>query len=211
MSVDALQFLASAPHPDLGLPNVLDLEQRPPIYLRSMTRDHLALLFAELGYRVGAEIGVSWGDYSRRLSRSNPDAVIYSIDPYQVYDGYEESYTQKKMEQIFKQAQENLAGTGCVLLREFSQEAAGRFDDGALDFVYIDANHEFTHVANDIKTWSAKVRVGGIVAGHDFARYKRRPLCHVKEVVGAWTYAHHISPWFVVRGSGNSSWFWVKR
>jgi predicted O-methyltransferase YrrM len=40
--------------------------------------------------------------------------------------------------------------------------------DESLDFVFIDANHEYTAVRDDIREWTKKVRVGGIVSGHDY-------------------------------------------
>ncbi|CAE8636596.1 unnamed protein product [Polarella glacialis] len=46
--------------------------------------------------------------------------------------------------------------------------AASEIQDGELDFVYLDARHDFTGVVDDIRAWWPKVRVGGIFAGHDF-------------------------------------------
>lgn len=195
----------------LGVIEPINLEQAPPMILRNMRREHLGRLFKELGYRVGAEVGVSGGYFSRSLWEANRESTIHSVDPYSDYPDYLENYTQERMDALYAEAQEYLKGTGCVLMREYSMEAVESFRDGELDFVYIDANHEFLHFTQDVAKWSEKVRPGGIVSGHDFARYKRRPICHVKEVVQAWTYAHKINPWFVLRGAGNSSWFWVKR
>jgi predicted O-methyltransferase YrrM len=208
--IDALEYL-SEPRPHLGIPEAPDMSRKPPIALPHMKRTHLAMLFNDLGYRTGAEIGVCWGSYSRCLSVNNPEATIYSIDPWEVYPEYLEDYTEEKMERIYAIARKKLEGTGCVIIRKFSMDAVKDFDDASLDFVYIDANHEFQHVTNDIAEWSKKVRPGGIVSGHDFTRYKRKPVCHVKSVVGGWAYSYGIKPWFVARGEHGSSWFWVKQ
>jgi hypothetical protein len=37
-----------------------------------------------------------------------------------------------------------------------------------VDFVYIDASHEYADVADDIANWTPIVHPGGILAGHDF-------------------------------------------
>jgi len=93
-------------------------------------------------------------------------------------------------------------------------DAVKMFDDGSLDFVYIDANHEWPFVTQDIFYWSKKVRSGGIVSGHDYLKVKRPDgLVQVKEVVHAYAEAFDISPWFVIdecieKRAG--SWFWVK-
>jgi hypothetical protein len=37
-----------------------------------------------------------------------------------------------------------------------------------LDFIYVDANHTYQAVKDDIKLWYPKVKSGGIVMGHDY-------------------------------------------
>jgi hypothetical protein len=49
-----------------------------------------------------------------------------------------------------------------------STVAAARVPAGDLDFVYLDARHDFAGVVADIHAWWPKVKVGGIFAGHDF-------------------------------------------
>jgi len=49
-----------------------------------------------------------------------------------------------------------------------SVDAANLIDDESLDFVFIDANHSYESVAEDIKAWFPKVRKGGIISGHDY-------------------------------------------
>lgn len=46
--------------------------------------------------------------------------------------------------------------------------AASRIRDGELDFVYLDARHDFAGVVADVHAWWPKVKVGGVFAGHDF-------------------------------------------
>lgn len=48
-----------------------------------------------------------------------------------------------------------------------SADAASLFEDRSLDFVFIDASHDFDGVRRDVAAWLPKVRVGGIFAGHD--------------------------------------------
>lgn len=52
---------------------------------------------------------------------------------------------------------------------EMSSVAASYlYEDRSLDFVFIDADHSYAAVAQDIDAWRPKVRSGGILAGHDF-------------------------------------------
>lgn len=47
-------------------------------------------------------------------------------------------------------------------------ECVNEFPDKYFDFVYIDADHSYQSVKNDILAWSSKVKDGGILAGHDY-------------------------------------------
>lgn len=51
-----------------------------------------------------------------------------------------------------------------------SSAAAASFADGSLDWVFIDALHDFRNVARDIRTWAPKVKPGGLLSGHDYGR-----------------------------------------
>lgn len=53
-------------------------------------------------------------------------------------------------------------------LKMTSIDASLMFADKSLDFVFIDASHEYAHVLLDIDAWLPKVKPGGILAGHDY-------------------------------------------
>ena len=48
-----------------------------------------------------------------------------------------------------------------------SVQAAQQYADHSLDFVYIDADHAYSSVVEDITAWKNKVKHGGFIAGHD--------------------------------------------
>jgi len=49
-----------------------------------------------------------------------------------------------------------------------SVKAARCFDDGELDFVFIDADHSYQATKSDITAWWPKLRPGGLLIGHDY-------------------------------------------
>ena len=42
------------------------------------------------------------------------------------------------------------------------------FANNSVDFVYLDGDHQYEPVKSEIEAWYPKVRVGGILAGHDY-------------------------------------------
>jgi hypothetical protein len=47
------------------------------------------------------------------------------------------------------------------VLQERSERASHFFDDGSLDWIYLNANHECTHVLRDLAAWVVNVKAGG--------------------------------------------------
>jgi len=191
----------------------LDLNQKSPIDLPGGRRERgFGALLKELGVKVGAEIGVERGKYAQRLFKTIPGLKLYGIDAWTSYGNYRQRYNQEAQDKLYEHAKMRLAPYDCKLIRAYSMDAVKVFDDESLDFVFIDANHEFQHCTNDIAEWSKKVKKGGIVAGHDYAYAKvRGEKMHVKDVIDGWTHAYEINPWFVFRGDKGPSWLWVKK
>lgn len=55
-----------------------------------------------------------------------------------------------------------------IKIRKTSIEAAKDFEDGSLDAVYIDAEHDEDSVREDIRAWRPKIKRGGVLSGHDW-------------------------------------------
>ena len=53
-------------------------------------------------------------------------------------------------------------------IRSSSVEASKLYEDNSLDFVFIDAAHDYKSVYDDLVAWFPKVKPNGIIAGHDY-------------------------------------------
>ena len=53
-------------------------------------------------------------------------------------------------------------------IRMASVKAAALYQDNSLDLVFIDADHEYKSVREDILAWLPKVKSGGVIAGDDY-------------------------------------------
>jgi hypothetical protein len=192
------------------------LPRHSPIEIPNTGREQLAELFAALDFKRGAEIGVYRGEYSEIICKANPKVKLYAIDSWINYG----DFALRGMGQAKDQAQTRLKDFDVDCLHMDSIAASQMFVDGALDFVYIDGNHDFLHVAQDLFYWTRKVRPGGIVAGHDYFQLKKpESNMHCPPVLHAFTEVYKIHPWFILGTKAiipgeirerHRSWFWVR-
>ena len=54
------------------------------------------------------------------------------------------------------------------IIKSISWEGAINYEDNSLDFVFIDAAHDYESVKKDLNAWYPKVKTGGTIAGHDY-------------------------------------------
>lgn len=190
-----------------------------PIRLRLSRHGGLTGLWRELGYTMGAEIGTEQGKFAEEILRDNPGVNLMCVDPYKAYDRYEQHQTQARLDRFKAEARARLTPyfhhhTGPFFWDTTSLEAVVQVPDNALDFVFIDANHAYEFVRDDIAAWAPKVRAGGMVAGHDYkpeGQERRTPLPFgVIRAVDEYVAAHGIAPLFVCKRDVCPSWFWIK-
>lgn len=167
-------------------------------------RHELIEHFAKLGFLVGVEVGVLEGSFSRFMCQTIPGVRLYSVDSWGIGDKREKmrNYHVK----MYERAKMKLAGYNAIMIRECSAIAVKVFEDNSLDFVYIDANHNFLNVLEDVTIWTDKIRLGGIVSGHDYNRLS------VKEAVDTYTKKNGYR--LEVTGlddRGRQSWWFVKK
>ena len=166
-------------------------------------RELLAEVFARAGFTKGAEIGVRRGKFTKILCQENPELHMLCVDPWMAY-GFR--YSEEKQEQIYRECVANLNDQNVTILRKTSMEGVKDVPLESLDFVYIDGNHQFDYVMEDIIHWSRRVRSGGVVACHDF-HYGSN--VDVVQAVKAYTESYHIDPWYVTK-EGQPTAYWVK-
>lgn len=137
-------------------------------------RTELAQYFAKLGFKTGAEIGVCKGHYSKKLCENIPGLKLYGIDNWSNNSGSHRERNHR--DSAYKQTLENLkpflASGHFLIIRKSSMDALADIPDESLDFVFIDADHTYEGVKEDVEGWSKKVRKGGIVSGHDYYEFK---------------------------------------
>lgn len=109
---------------------------------------------------VGLELGVAAGNFSLKMVESGRFSVFFGIDAYADHHDTREYVDTLRLIGVtapFK------------LLRMRFDEALPLFDDESLDFIYIDGYaHTGENGGHTIFHWLRKVKVGGMLAGHDY-------------------------------------------
>jgi hypothetical protein len=171
-----------------------------PFEIPDCSRDDLPQFFVDMGFKVGAEIGVYKGEFSEKFAKVG--LSLFAIDPWRIYKDYSNPRGQERLDFQYEHTKRVLDPyPKCKIIRKTSMEAIEDFEDESLDFVYIDGNHDFRYIAEDLAEWTKKVRKGGIVSGHDFFFTKtgtNTTHWHVAFVLKAYIDAYSITNWFLL-------------
>jgi hypothetical protein len=126
------------------------------------TRENFVNLINENNYQCGLEMGTQQGWFSRYILENS------NIKEWHVVDGWTLLPYPNGNENDKKIAVENLAKFNVNIIQELSNKACLLFEDNFFDFIYIDANHEYEYISEDIKLWWPKLKSGGCFSGHDY-------------------------------------------
>ena len=184
-----------------------------PLVRLPYMRAALSTIFKELGFKSGAEIGIDKGGFANEIiCTENPDLKMYGIDPWASYEGYNEKRMsdQHELDRRYEKSRRRLSTyPNCELIKDFSMNAVKKFPPNSLDFVYIDANHDYKYVLEDIEAWAKVVKPGGIVSGHDYKSISGA-LPEVGMAVDDYVKTNNIKTLFTFVENNDSSWFFVK-
>lgn len=137
---------------------------------RVQHRDDLATLCNELklDFRI-VEIGVHTARYARAFLDRWGGFEYFGVDPW-ITDPTNTSDWAGPRDMHMMMAAVTLAPhwERVRLLQMTSVEATAIIPDVSASIVYIDGNHGYENVWADLVAWWPKVKVGGILAGHDY-------------------------------------------
>jgi hypothetical protein len=119
----------------------------------------------------GAEIGTFQGEFSKEILNVW-NGTLFMIDVWDnIAEGYNDSSNQLYFDyNIYSEAIKNIKGLEDrgLMIRATSEKASTIFNKSSLDFAYIDANHAYDYVKQDIELWWPKIKKGGYLCGHDY-------------------------------------------
>lgn len=131
---------------------------------------------------IGVEIGVHQGDFSRAILDVVSPSHLHLIDPwkYEASPTYQQALYggraqngQEEMDvrysEVLTRFDREIRSGQVTVHRGQSVEILNELPDESLDWVYIDGNHLYEFVAEDLELSLRKVKAGGLVTGDDYA------------------------------------------
>ena len=122
-----------------------------------------------LNNKVIVEIGCFTGVSTETFLQLNPKK-LYAVDIWGLNELYSDcdwigSVKFDLIEQSFRTMAKNY--DNIEIIKNFSKHASFGFKNKSLDFVYIDGDHSYDAVVEDIEHWLPKIKSGGYISGHD--------------------------------------------
>lgn len=148
----------------------------------SIYYDVLQSLIRQHNYKNILEVGVALGGHAETLLSNTNIEKYFGIDPYLYnYDSgdtfshtvgaYSNRPPQENCDYLYmwvKNYRLSKFGLRCQLIRATSMDAAVLFEDASLDCIFIDGDHRFSAVLQDLELWWPKLKPGGLIAGDDY-------------------------------------------
>lgn len=143
------------------------------------------LIFPVLGKgQTYVEIGVFVGGNILRVHdfsiSNNLNLSITGIDNFRFDNISPESFKWAGVdssENFESYVRRNLEHTNISLINSYSEKAVLSFENESIDILFIDGDHDYTAVLNELVQWIPKVKDGGYIIGHDW------PCSGVKQAV----------------------------
>jgi tetratricopeptide (TPR) repeat protein len=112
------------------------------------------------------EIG-SWKGRSTEALLSGTKGTVYAVDHFLGSKGEELQHKEAKDDVVYNQFMDSVGHyKNLKVLRMSSNEAVKQFADKSVDMVFIDGEHTYEGVKEDIKLWLPKAKK--IICGHDY-------------------------------------------
>ena len=161
---------------------------------------------------IGAEVGVYRAEsFCTILQVCQNVKTLYGVDPWKAYHdqigGGTMRIEPKDIDLAREMALHYIEWTGerdkAEILEMTSAEGAEKFEDESLDFVFVDSYLSMQDVVDHMEDWYPKVKVGGLVCGHDYNDREK-----VAAGVDHWRKLHGIK---TPISSYDDCWAWIKR
>lgn len=140
---------------------------------------------------IGIEVGSYAGESAEIFMASGRVAELTCVDS---WSGEENEAAELRFNRVAQRWQ------GILKQKAKSPAKAPDYATQSVDFVYIDAGHDYENVMADIKAWRRVVKAGGLICGHDYNPLKGGNggvVRAVNEIFGGPTMVFEDTSWMV--------------
>lgn len=122
---------------------------------------------------IGVELGVQTGAFASHMLQVWPSCREYHlVDLWAHQEHYKDiaNFDQEMHNRFYDETMEKTKEwkDKIHVCRNYTSVCVENMPDGYFDFIYVDARHDFKGAYQDMRSWWPKLRVGGIMAGHDY-------------------------------------------
>lgn len=129
----------------LSVPVTVPFEGKRKQFLKYLIEQH--------NFNTMIEVGIDTGKTTFFLLDNIPNLTIYAVDK-DINKFYTSDVKERYRERL-------------IPLQGLSHVVADKIKDGIADIVFIDADHSYESVKRDIEKYSPKLKIGGLLTGHD--------------------------------------------
>lgn len=121
-------------------------------------------------FDLAVEIGTRYGESTLVLNSNASIKRLVTIDPYLQYEDYEhDGQWKNSTNETYEKTKSTLSRHSNIeMVRGMSSEVVDMFEDGSIDFIFIDGNHSYEYVLEDLELYYPKVKNGGVITGDDY-------------------------------------------
>ena len=155
------------------------------------------------------EVGVWKGDFSRQILNISSPKLLILVDSWTFDEKVRGCAPQVNGEEplnqhFFDQAKndtfnkfENIQNVHILDLN--SLDASNNYEDNFFDYIYIDAEHTYKAVTNDLKVWYPKLKKNGILFGDDYYWREEDDTLSLHKAYQEFIVKNNIKKWCVFK------------
>lgn len=105
---------------------------------------------------------------------------LHLIDPWLFQEEYPNRLyggkvvkSQEDIDNIYQLVVQKTEGKNVIIHRDFSSNVLPNLENNYLDWIYIDGNHSYEFVKQDLELCFDKVKRGGLIAGEERCKFRR--------------------------------------
>ena len=137
------------------------------IIIKDLLNESTGNIFVDLGCFIGG--------FTAPMARKAKErgGIVHSIDLFKDTHEPLDFWREHKLFPAKKIFEYNMREEGVwdaiKLYQGISWELAPQFDNESVDFIWLDADHHYESVIQELINWFPKLKKGGIIGGHDYA------------------------------------------